>query len=161
MWAGSKPDMVLLAKALREAGGKPLEKRLRDINKDSAQRMRDASRSNLRSLGGVHSRAATAVGAVSDRAAVKLRIRATATRPFALAATMGMRARSGWFAWPRFRDVTTQQHPPWVGSQWDPGDRKDMPYGVGPAVNEGLEDLLSEHAEAVEALIHEAFDEGA
>lgn len=57
-----------------------------------------------------------------------LSIKNTAAAPFALAAYMGTKKQTGWYARARYNNSTGKQFPEWVGNNWD------LLNGVGPYV---------------------------
>lgn len=58
----------------------------------------------------------------------QIRLKSTAGNPYLLAAFMGAKRRTGWFAKARYGDSPKRQFPEWVGNNWN------LEAGIGPYV---------------------------
>ena len=74
-----------------------------------------------------------------------------------LAVFLGMKGRSGWYTAGQFRSSRGRQHRPWVGNQWQPGDRNGVPYHIGPAINRSVDDVIEEYGEVIGRIFAAAF----
>jgi hypothetical protein len=77
--------------------------------------------------------------------------------PRALGVFWGMRRRSGWYSASRYRRSRGRQFEPWVGNQWDPGERGGQPYFIGDAINDSVDEVIEKMAEGMEDLARRAF----
>lgn len=89
--------------------------------------------------------------------AALVRVSATARNPRVLGVFMGMRRRSGWYANIRYRQSRARQFDPWVGSQWDPGERGGEPYFIGDAINSSVDDVIELYGDEIMDLAARAF----
>lgn len=84
-------------------------------------------------------------------------IRNIANPPDALAQIWGAKRRSGWYAASRYAASAGRQFRPWVGNQWDPGERGGSPYFIGEAINASVEDVIEMIGDAFEKTAAKAF----
>jgi hypothetical protein len=159
-------DATRVIRALNRVD-KSIGKAVRELGKEAAQIVVDdvpgqsLTRQQRAALGGL-----TAGG---DLISGFVRLRSTGGRPFVVAAFMGARQRTGWYANPKFganhnrRNTSAKQKvrnalartafasgalgrqfPPWVGNQYDLGDGEG-PYGIGPAIRDNLPRIRELH----------------
>lgn len=105
--------------------------------------------------------------APSDRHARSVRARGTQKGAFlrvvpgrrgdSLAVFLGQRRRSGWYARGRYRPSAGRQFRPWVGNAWDPGGNAGVPYFIGPAVNQSVDEVVDLIGDRFEDLLRQAF----
>jgi hypothetical protein len=123
---------------------------LAKLHRVTANYVRDRARA---AAGGRHSSAITGRG--DDRSA-KLVVK-PGRRGDSLVKFFGAKRRTGWYAARKFSSSSGRQHKPWVGNQWDPGERNAVPYLIGDAINAAVPEIEREFVEWVELIARPAF----
>lgn len=77
--------------------------------------------------------------------------------PRALGVFWGAKARFGWYSKARYSGSRGRQFEPWVGNQWDPGERGGQPYFIGDAINDSIDEVVEIVAKGIEDLADKAF----
>ena len=96
--------------------------------------------------------------AIGHRANAKGAFITTRDRPAqALGVFWGAKARFGWYAAGRYQQSSGRQFKPWVGNQWDPGERSGSPYFIGEAINDSVDEIVETMAKGIEDLAARAF----
>lgn len=110
--------------------------------------------------------------AAARRQHTKRAIKARATRRAArldvipkrgdeLADILGQKRRSGWYGmFLRYRSSEGRQFRPWVGNQWDPGETAGVPYEIGDAVNDSVDEVIDMYGDMLDRLARRAFPDG-
>lgn len=141
--------------ALREFGAQ-WPKALRNINKRAADAARDFARQQALSMGGIWAAAAKAIVARANQYDARVGVNASSkTTPFGGAAFWGMKRRTGWYAYSRFKDSPKPQHPPWVGNTWKAASRTEGPYAINAALADHLDEILDIYSQEIESLMNE------
>ena len=71
-------------------------------------------------------------------------------------ACWGARARTGWFANPKYADYLSQ-HPEWVGNTWEAASRTEGPYVINYTLLEQEDRVVELYGDAVMSLSAAAF----
>lgn len=153
----SNPPLRQVAKELK-AADKALPKRLAKVNKEAADIVASDARDRAGGEGPQESRMAGAVKAAATTGAVAINISNTSSYPYALAAFLGTKKRTGWYADDRYADSAGRQFPDWVGASWEPGGTGG-PKPIQEAIRTNLDRVLEMHGEAVDDLLDEVFGE--
>lgn len=148
------PPLRQVARALKDADPEA-RKRLGKEHKRLAKVITDDSKTKASGLGGVHSKAASAIRPSASATELKITVNASGSHPEALVAFFGAKARTGWYARARYA-ASTPQHPAWIGADWDPGDN-DGPYAIGDSIREHLDDVIEGELDVLEAIWDAAF----
>lgn len=126
------PPIKDLRKALKELD-KALPKQLNKVTKAGAEIVASDARSRA---GRVSPLAAKMSGQIKSSGTAKgalVTLSATASKPQALAAFLGMTRRTGWFAQGKYSDSDGKQHKPWISTGWKVGDPSAGPRAINPA----------------------------
>jgi hypothetical protein len=153
-------DLEALRHDLAEVS-KDLPRQIRLANKKAAEIMAQTTAAKAHQGTGQQAKLAPTIRAGATQMAGKVVI-GSARLPFAMAAFMGSRSRTGWFADNRFSDYGPIQFPPWVGNQWDPGESWDghasgEPYILGDAIRSSKDQFLEEYTRLIDEVLDRAF----
>jgi hypothetical protein len=82
--------------------------------------------------------------------------------PFALAAFLGGRYKTGWYSDERYAESYGAQFPPWVGNQWDPGESWEghvpgEPYILGGTIRHVKDEVLEVYLDELDEITRDAF----
>ncbi len=140
---------------------KKLPRALAKAAKDAAEVVAAQVRTDARSGTGQQSLLAATARAAGSQTSAKIAV-GNSSLPFAIAAFMGSRHRSGWYAEDKYGDSSGRQFPPWVGNQWDPGESWDghasgEPYVIGGSIRTTKAAFVAKYADAIDDIMHDAF----
>jgi hypothetical protein len=139
--------------ALRKAGSKAGQTAMRKANQDVGKLVGDKAKG--KAAGGTQQQRKAAPRAIRGSGSVReafVEIRNLGSMGYGLAAFMGAKRRTGWYARARYQGGPPQFEP-WVGNQHQAGARtiglQVYPYHVGPAISENLNKVEELYQEAV------------
>ena len=144
------------AKEVRKAlgkGGKEVKDALKAANRDVAEMVIDDAKHRAASRGTpMQQEMKKGLKAAANNRQAIAEIRNLGSSPFAVAAFMGAKRRTGWYAAGRYKGGPPQ-FPEWVGNQHQAGARTiglDVyPYHLGPAISQNIEEIADEYEKAV------------
>jgi hypothetical protein len=147
------PGLADFARDLK-AVGPEWPRKLRRINKETADKVRDVARSKAPSYGRVQGSASGAIKAYATATTAAVGVLQNTRYPYANVAFWGAKKRTGWY---RSSANGRHQHPEWVGNSWDAGDPNRGPYAINRAIYESLEMIQDQYGRALEDLYAAAF----
>lgn len=128
------------------AGLKAAAKEMRRWDGDISKAMRVANREiadELRSLVVSSAPPELQRSLRSGSTALEVQLKVGLRPAWAIGEFMGAKKRSGWYSDIRYAASVGRQFRPWVGNQWEPGERNGAPYYIGVPINRfmpGVED---------------------
>lgn len=104
-------------------------------------------------MGGVHAKAAGLIKGYASGTQASVGV------PSGIggAAEWGTLRHTGWYAAARYRASSGRQHPPWVGSSWEPGVAGQGPYAINSALAGDLDQVVEAFMHAIDDLTANAF----
>lgn len=133
------------------AAASDLQPSLRAANRRIATLLESRARSDARSGVPLQRAAASAIIGDTDHAGAFLTVESTRI-PFAFAAFLGARRRTGWFSAARYEQSTRRQFPRYVGDSWTPGSTGG-PYAINDALRRSLDEVESAYAGEVDDVL--------
>lgn len=128
-------------------------KALRVAHKQIAADVATAARGKAASMGGVRAKAASKIKGYATPVQASVGFPAGG---IAGAAFWGMKRHTGWYAKAQYRG-SPPQHPPWVGSSWEPGVAGQGPYAINAAIAGRLDEIIGAFGDAIADITKQAF----
>lgn len=136
-------------------------KELAQANRDVAKIAERVSQAEARRMGGIQAKAASAIKGRGNQREARLSIKPSKSKRAGTAmaniAFWGAKRHTGWYAWPRYENSTTPQHPEWVGAAWEVADPTEGPYAINAALYRYWEDLQAAYTAMIDRLAARAF----
>jgi hypothetical protein len=148
-------------RAALKAAGNDLPKELRLGLSEVAQIAQRVSIAEAHRMGGIQSKAAKAIKGAATQSEARVQINKSKSKrnptAFANIAFWGAKKRTGWYAFDKYGQSNTQQHPPWVGNKWEVLNPTEGPYALNAALARHEGEILAALTAALDRLIAEAF----
>lgn len=147
--------------SLRVEGYNDFVRELKKVDRDFARNLAKLHRETAKFVqnearAGAAGRHKTSISSRGDDRSAKVVLK-PGRRGDSLVYFLGAKRRSGWYAARRYRSSTGRQHRPWVGNQWDPGERSAVPYHIGSKINAAIPEVIDEFYDWVHMIARGAF----
>lgn len=150
-------------RAALKAAGDQLPKELRLGLVDVAKIAERVTIAEAHRMGGIQAKAAGAIKGRATQREARLQINKSNSKrnptAFANIAFWGAKKRTGWYAFEKYGESTTRQHPPWVGNTWELMNPTEGPYALNAALARYSDDLMAALTATLERLLAQAFPE--
>lgn len=138
------PPIKELRTALKELDA-TLPKQLNKVTKAGAEIVASDARSRASAVSPLAAKMSGQIKSSGTATGALVTLSATASKPQALAAFLGMTRRTGWFARPRYgSEGSGGQHLPWISTGWKVGDPSNGPRAINPAFAAKQEEFIKQ-----------------
>jgi hypothetical protein len=149
-------ELQAFRKALKDrSDAKAWQRSLASANRRAGEIIAADARRRAVALGPRGAKAAAGIQASSNQIGIRIRVANTSRSPATLATIWGAKKRTGWYSRGRYRDSDGEQHPEWVGSDWEVGEPGQGPYAVNPAIAAKRDEAIEMWAESIDRLMRE------
>jgi hypothetical protein len=139
------------------SSGKEMRKAHRKISNHTQAAARRNASAAAGPFGARFADARTAIKAYASEKEAAIGVSRSGRVPHAEATFWGAKGRSGWYGRAKYAASTGQQHPEWVGENWDAGVPGQGPYVLNYTVAEEMDRNLETYGEAMDDLFARAF----
>lgn len=139
------PPIKELRTALKELDA-TLPKQLNKVTKAGAEIVASDARSRASAVSPLAAKMSGQIKSSGTATGALVTLSATASKPQALAAFLGMTRRTGWFAQGKYGDAkgSRGQHLPWIATGWKVGDPSGGPRAINPAFAAKQEEFIKQ-----------------